>query len=100
MALRIAAELHAHNTVLHSLPAAALLRVDGGKVEQAVELYALSWRHPYVAQSRWFDDVAGKHIEAIAATLPPDVVVAARERGRARDLRATAEELLAELEEQ
>jgi hypothetical protein len=31
--------------------------------------------------------------------LPPDVVAAAQERGRARDLWATAEELLQELSE-
>jgi hypothetical protein len=52
-----------------------------------------------VANSRWFEDVAGKHIAAVAATLPPEVVAVARERGRARDLEATVAELLAELEE-
>ena len=40
----------------------------------------------------------GRHIEAIAATLPPEIAEAARERGRARDLHATVKELLAELE--
>jgi len=34
----------------------------------------------------------------VAATLPPEVVKAARERGRTRDLEATVKELLAELE--
>jgi hypothetical protein len=52
-----------------------------------------------VANSRWFEDVAGKHIAAVAATLSPEVVAVARERGRARDLEATVAELLAELEE-
>jgi predicted ATPase len=97
-ALRTAAELHAYNAVLHSLPAVALLLMDGGEVERAVELYALASRHPFVANSRWFEDVAGKHITAAAATLPPDAAAAAQERGRARDLWATVEELLAELE--
>jgi hypothetical protein len=63
-----------------------------------VELYALASRHPYVANSRWFEDVVGKHVTAAAAALPAEVVTAARERGRARDLEATAGELLAELE--
>lgn len=36
----------------------------------------------------------------VAATLPPDVVAAAQERGRARDLDATVAELLVELENQ
>ena len=36
-------------------------------------------------------------IASLAATLPAEAVAAARERGRARDLWATAEELVAEL---
>jgi hypothetical protein len=67
-------------------------------VERAVEVYALASRYSAVANSRWFEDIAGKHIAAAATILPPDVVAAAQERGRARDLWATMEELLAELE--
>jgi tetratricopeptide (TPR) repeat protein len=93
-ALQTASAMH---TVL-ALPAAALLLADAGQVDRAVETYALAARHPHVANSRWFEDVAGKQITAIAATLPPEVVAAAQERGRARDLRATAEELLEEWE--
>ena len=86
-----------------ALPAVALLLIDADKparceVEGAVELYALASRYPYVSNSRWFEDVAGRHIAAAAAQLPPDVVVASQERGRARDLGATVEELLVELE--
>jgi hypothetical protein len=32
--------------------------------------------------------VVGRHIAAVAASLPPEVVAAAQERGRARDLEA------------
>jgi hypothetical protein len=64
-----------------------------------VELYALASRYPLVANSRWFEDVAGRHIAAVAASLPPDVVAAAQARGRARDLEATVTELLVELGE-
>lgn len=52
-----------------------------------------------MANSRFWEDVVGKHIAAAAATLPPEVTAAAQERGRARDLWATVEELLTELEE-
>ena len=83
---------------LGPLPMIALLLADAGEHERAVELYALASRYPYVANSRWFEDVFGRHIDAVAATLPPDVAEAARERGRARDLQATVKELLAELE--
>ena len=51
------------------------------------------------AIKQWFGGVAGKHIAAAAATLPPEVVAVAQERGRARDLDATVAELLAQLEE-
>jgi tetratricopeptide (TPR) repeat protein len=83
---------------LLALPAAALVLADEGRAERAVEIYAVASHYPFVANSRWFEDVAGKHIAAIAATLPPEMVATAQERGRARDLWATAAELLGELE--
>ena len=86
-----------HSVLLETVPATALLLADAGKHERAVELYALASRYPFVANSRWFEDVFGRHIAAIAATLPPEVAEAARERGRARDLEETVKELLAEL---
>jgi hypothetical protein len=61
-----------------------------------VELYALASRHPFVANSRWFEDVVGRHISEVAAILPPEVIHAACERGQARDLDATVAELLEE----
>jgi tetratricopeptide (TPR) repeat protein len=97
-ALRMATGTGEYWPPVYVLPALALLLVDQGEVERAVELYALASRYPLVANSRWFEDIAGRHIAA-AAQLPPDVVAAAQERGRARDLWATVEELLAELEE-
>ena len=85
-ALRTATQTGAFRPLIEALPAITLVLSEQGKTEQAVELYALASRHPFVANSRWFEDVAGKHIAAVAATLPPEVVAAAQERGRARDL--------------
>ena len=82
---------------LQSLPAMALLLLDQGSRDRAIELYALASRDPYVANSRWFEDVAGREIAAAAEALPPEAVARAQERGRARDLWATVEELLGEL---
>jgi hypothetical protein len=76
-----------------------LLLADLGEAARAVELYALALCSPHVANSRWYEDVVGVHISAAAETLPPEEVAAAEARGRARDLAATARELLAELEE-
>lgn len=83
---------------LNTLSAAALLLADLGRQEQAVELYALATRYPYVANSRWFEDVFGQHIASAATTLLPNVITTAQERGKARNLEATLKELLAEVE--
>ena len=83
--------------LLWALPALALLLADEGQIERAVELYALALRYPFVANSRWFEDVAGNQIRAAAATLPEADVTAAKDRGQARDLHATVAELLVEL---
>jgi tetratricopeptide (TPR) repeat protein len=99
-ALRLAVEIWDFERPVCLLPAIAIVLADRGKVEQAVELYALASCGAHIANSHWFEDVFGRHIAAIAATLPPDVVAAARERGRQRDLWATVEELLFELDEQ
>jgi hypothetical protein len=96
-AFEIAQESEAVPPLLWALPATALLLADEGENERAVELYAVASRFPLVAKSRWFADVAGKRLADIAATLPPDVLAAAQERGRARDLESTVLELLEEM---
>jgi predicted ATPase/DNA-binding SARP family transcriptional activator len=84
--------------VILLLGALAPLLADEGEVERAVELYALVLGSPVAANSRWFEDVAGRQIAAAAEALPPTVAAAARERGRGRDLQDTVTELLAELD--
>ena len=96
-ALQIGAELRVFLPELFALPAVARLAAEQGQPERAVEVYALASRYPFVANSRWFEKVAARHIAAAAAELPPEVATAARERGRARDREATVVELLAEL---
>lgn len=49
-------------------------------------LYALASPHGNVANARAAEDIAGKHIAAVATTLPPHIVTAPKERERARDL--------------
>jgi tetratricopeptide (TPR) repeat protein len=85
------------NELMVALTGIALLLADEGEAERAIELYALASRYPFVSNSHWFEDVVGRHIAATAATLPPQVAAAARERGRGRELEATVGELSAEL---
>ena len=80
-----------------SLAGIALLLADDGEVERAIELYALASRYQFVANSRWFEDVIGQHIAAVATTLSPEHVIAARRCGQASDLASSVEELLTEL---
>jgi hypothetical protein len=98
-ALRAATAVEAPMPLMYGLPAIALLLTDCGEVERAVELYALASRYPFSANSCWVEDVAGRHVTAAAAALPPETVIAAQERGQAKDLWATVGELLTELEE-
>jgi hypothetical protein len=71
----------------------AVLLADDGELECAAELFALSERENAVL----INFVARRELADIAAALPADVATAAQVRGWARDLWATAEELLAEL---
>ena len=83
--------------LMWGLPALALFLADCGEQEQAVELYALATHYPLVAQSRWFEDVVGREIEALASTMATDVVVSARECDEVQGRQATLMELLADL---
>jgi predicted ATPase/DNA-binding SARP family transcriptional activator len=96
-ALRTVIEIQGPMPLLYGLPALALLLADEGEGERAAEVYAIASRYPLVAQSRWFEDVVGSHIAAVVASLPLDVLAAARDRGQARDPEAAVPELLAEL---
>ena len=93
-ALKWATEHPSSETLTAGLPLAALLLADDAQPERAVELYALASRYPRIANSRWFYDIAGRELEALAASLPPEIVVAAQEKGRALDLFVTAQALV------
>jgi predicted ATPase len=96
-ALGIALESAPLNPMRFELPAMALLALDGGDRERAVELYAAARQSPYIARSRWFEEIAGREIARAAADLAPDVAAAAEARGAARDLWSTALALYEEL---
>jgi predicted ATPase/DNA-binding SARP family transcriptional activator len=97
-AIQMAAEARSFSIVLFALPVIPSLLADQGQGERAVELYALvTSRIPLVANSPWYEDIAGRHITALAAGLPPNVATVAQARGRARDLWATVAEVAEEL---
>ena len=96
-AVRLAAEMGAFYPSIFAVPVVALYLCDRGEVERAIELFALTLRYGLAANSRWHEDVFGRPIAAATASLPPDVVAAAEERGRQRDLNDTVRDLSAEL---
>jgi tetratricopeptide (TPR) repeat protein len=98
-ALESAISAHRQVNLLFALTGVALMLAKVGEVEQAVELYSLASRYPFVGNSRWFEDVAGREIKTAGQTLPIDKADTAKARGKQRDLWGTATELLSELVE-
>ena len=66
------------------------------KTEHVLELLALAINHP--ANLQYVRDKAARLMADLSAELPPDIVAAAQARGQARDLWATAEAALAEIQ--
>jgi tetratricopeptide (TPR) repeat protein len=85
--------------ILYILLAASLILIESGDTEKGLEISALAERYPFVGNSRWFEDIAGREIAEAADSLSPEVVTAAEERGKKRDIWETAKELLEELSE-
>jgi tetratricopeptide (TPR) repeat protein len=96
-ALQTGVDLGAFMPVLYALPAAALVLADRGAAERAVEVYACAFRYGFVANSCWFEEVAGGPLRAATAHLPADLAAAARSRCEAVTWDVMAVELLAEL---
>jgi tetratricopeptide (TPR) repeat protein len=96
--LRKAAEVQVQYPITHAIPAIALLYAVHGEIERAVELYALDKRYRRVANSHWFEDVVGKKIKSISSNLPLEIITAAENRGKKRDMQTTVRELIFELE--
>ena len=94
-ALQLSVADRAWLTAIRALPLAALDAISRGQIETAVELYALASCAPYIANSPWFEDVAGRHVAAGARSLPAAAVAAAQQRGQSRELWQAVEALLA-----
>ena len=65
------------------------------RLAEAATIHGLIQRYPYLTNSRWYATVALDRLTELLAPLPPDVMTAAEERGRALGLPAMTAELLA-----
>jgi tetratricopeptide (TPR) repeat protein len=97
-ALQVALVSRTPLVLLDGLLGIALLLTDFGQVILAVELTALARCYPYIADSHWFEAIAGHELDLLTATLPLEIVQTAQARGRSRDLWQTAAALLIELD--
>jgi tetratricopeptide (TPR) repeat protein len=91
-ALDLAGEHPVEPLQLHLLLGPAKLLVQAKDPERAAELAALARDHPASVEET--KDKAGALLDQLRSEIAPDVFAAAEERGRARDLNATVEELL------
>ncbi|HSF81041.1 MAG TPA: BTAD domain-containing putative transcriptional regulator [Anaerolineales bacterium] len=67
------------------LPLGALLLLDAGELEQALEAWTLACQLPLVVNSHWIEQVVGHQIQVVAGALPPEQRAAAEQRGSQRD---------------
>lgn len=82
----IATEAGSWQAKVEILANAARVNAELGNLEWAIEHYALATRHPYLGNSCFWWDVAGKRITELAAELSNQVREAAEQRGRLLDL--------------
>ena len=97
-ALRLAQATGTFFPYLHGLPAAAWLLGEDGRPEQALEFYALARRYGFVANSKWFEEMAAAPLEAMRAGLGEEAAEAAQGRGEAREVWGSLGELIEWLE--
>jgi DNA-binding SARP family transcriptional activator/predicted ATPase len=95
-ALQIGVDIHGIFMVFTAAFQISSFFLDVGEIERAVEFIALAKCHPAIANSRWVWDVYEQPVVEAAKALPSEVVAAAQERGRQRDIWDTAKELLTE----
>lgn len=84
--------------IVRALPAVALLLAADGQVGRAVAVWSLAKRYPYIANSRWFEDIAGRELDEMAALASPAPAGAVGQPGQELDLWAASAALLVELE--
>jgi hypothetical protein len=96
-ALEIGVEINSVMAQIPALGGISLFLAQQGKLEYALEIYALMNRYPWMGNARNNKDIIEPSLTSLTASLTPEVIAAAQKRGRERDLGETVQELLAEL---
>jgi predicted ATPase/DNA-binding SARP family transcriptional activator len=98
LAVRLLLEFQHFFWMFYALATMALLLAHRGYEIRAVEVYSLIKRYNFVANSKWFEDVYGQHIENISKGLPAKKVEAARSRAQSMEVWDTTKRLLEEFD--
>ena len=61
---------------------------------RSIEVYNMIFRNNFVANSKWFEDVFGCHLEVVANSLPTEEVKTARIRAQSMGVWETVNTLL------
>jgi tetratricopeptide (TPR) repeat protein len=93
-ALEINKKTHGLFSANIALPASAVLLAKLGNTEKAIEIKAMMLRYPAIANSLYYQDICWGEINQLAGELSPEVIHAAGERGKQRDLFSSIDELL------
>ena len=106
-ALQSAADHQNFLPLTSSLPLVALMLMEQAETlpegireecrRRALELYALGNRYPPIGQAREVDDIAGRYLRPLMASLPQEFVEEAMTQGHQLNLWPTLVELLDEL---
>jgi len=98
LSVRLLTEFQHFFWMFYALATTALLLAHRKREIQAIEIYSLISRYAFVANSKWFEDVFGQRIKAIADRLPAKQAKAARQRAQSMEVWETAKKLLEEFD--
>jgi predicted ATPase/DNA-binding SARP family transcriptional activator len=90
-------ETQSYIGLLHCFPAASLLLAKTGRIELALEIFALAETQPLIMNSAVFQKMVGHEIRHATRLLDPQKAQAIRQSGKARDLWQTANEMIEDL---
>jgi ATP/maltotriose-dependent transcriptional regulator MalT len=80
----------------NALGGGAFLYAMGNEASPALEHYSLAFQHPFVANSRWFEELIGERVQSACESLSAAEAEAIRVRASGMDLEASAATMLAQ----
>jgi len=86
--------LSSHFLVYWALPVAALLLIDLGRCQRAIEIYNRAYQYPFVKNSKCLDDQVSQEIGRVEANLAPEIVAESKKSGETLSVWETVDDLI------